>query len=105
MISLSFRNSATLAAARVTARVAGQAVRESGQNGIVDRLIQLIDQIYDDLNHYFHLLRAGFGDHQRKGDEGVVANQGCAVGLVEDAAAGEEPQEQKCGDALVTVLK
>ena len=95
--------------------------------------ILLIYQIYNDFNHHLHLFGAGltsefilacfpprssaklkrvwlcsrsqrrFGDHQSEGDEGVVADQWCAVGLIENAVAGKEPQEQERRDALVSI--
>ncbi len=64
-----------------------------GHNSKFHFSILFIYQIHNDLDHHFHLFRAGFGDHQRQGDEGVIADQGRVVGLIEDAVALQKPQE------------
>lgn len=49
--------------------------------------------------------QCGFLLSKGKGDEGVVGNALCAVFVVENAIAVEEPQEQCGGNAFVAVTE
>ena len=51
-------------------------------NGIVLSLIPLIYQIHHHLYHHILFLGAALGNHQRKGNEGVIGQTLGAVGTV-----------------------
>ena len=67
--------------------------------------VLLVDEVDDDFNHCVLFLSAAFCYHKGKGDEGVVGNALCAVFVVENAIAVEEPQEQCGGNAFVAVTE
>ena len=51
-------------------------------NGIVLSLIPLINQIHHHLYHHILFLGATLGNHQRKGNEGVIGQTLGTVGTV-----------------------
>jgi len=67
--------------------------------------VVLVDQIHHHLHHHVLLLRFALGNHQREGHEGVVSDALAAVFVIEDAVVVEEPEEQRGGDAFVSVAE
>jgi hypothetical protein len=66
-------------------------------------LIVPVYQIYNDFYDYVLFFGAAFGDHQRKGDKGIVLYQPTVAGTVENVVLLQKPQEKKRRNALVAV--
>lgn len=56
-------------------------------------LVILVDEVDNDFDHGVFFFGAAFCNHEGEGDKGIVGDALCAILIIKDAVAIEEPEE------------
>ena len=63
----------------------------------------MVNEVHHHFHHYILFFCLALGNHQGKGDKGVVGNALTAIMTIEYAVVVEEPKEQRSRNAFVAV--
>ena len=68
-------------------------------------IVVFVYQIDNNLHHHVFFFRPALGNHQREGNEGTVSDALAAVRMIENVIIVKEPEEQRGGNAFVTITE